>query len=189
MYARQSTAFVTNSGKVSQAALILTKHVFTSATYVRPCACHYVSSRQDFSIKRDFSSTSKRSLRDIFPAPSDNVNIKVTPPAWHHPMQVFQSPLPPLSVPRNVLLTLPQIHRATDARHKSRPSKGPELERLDCAINGPSISNWCGYSNGIQSSNGGSKAEGQLDFLAKSQKLGCFLSHDGEEVACKISLS
>ena len=38
--------------------------------------------------KRHFSATSRAQLKEYFPPPKDTPNIKITGPAWHHPMYV-----------------------------------------------------------------------------------------------------
>ncbi|KAL8808455.1 MAG: hypothetical protein Q9182_000005 [Xanthomendoza sp. 2 TL-2023] len=39
---------------------------------------------------RSFTSTTQQRFKEVFPAPTDAPNIKVTPPAWHHPVYTYE---------------------------------------------------------------------------------------------------
>ncbi|KAL9100043.1 MAG: hypothetical protein Q9163_004536 [Psora crenata] len=93
MYTRSITSALVPAKaatKLSQAAYILNSNASKPARYLEPCTCYCISGRPELSNRRNFVSTSRRSLKEFFPEPHDNVNIKVTPPAWHHPVYTEQ---------------------------------------------------------------------------------------------------
>lgn len=88
MYARPTALACTSQiGTANITRVVLTLAKASSATApAKPCVYETRSPRYPTKDRRNFSSSSRRSLKEFFPAPHDNVNIKVTPPAWHHPV-------------------------------------------------------------------------------------------------------
>ncbi|MCJ1473338.1 Alternative oxidase, mitochondrial precursor [Lambiella insularis] len=74
----------TTTAKLTQAA-----HTFCYGTRPLSLAVHpsitFNVQQKAFPTKRHFTSTSRTQL-DVFPPPANAPNIKVTPPAWHHPV-------------------------------------------------------------------------------------------------------
>ena len=68
-------------------------HLFdTSATpYIKPCADYLLAQRPGLSSRRQFTTTPRTQLQEKkYFAPAKTENIKITPPAWHHPVYTEQ---------------------------------------------------------------------------------------------------
>ena len=88
MYARPTALACTSpigTGNITRVVLTLAKASSATAP-AKPCVYETRALRSPNKDRCHFSSSSRRSLKEFFPAPHDNVNIKVTPPAWHHPV-------------------------------------------------------------------------------------------------------
>ena len=59
-----------------------------TATAVKPCISYSIVQRPGLSSSRPFSTAPRRGLavKEYFPAPSQTEKIRITPPAWHHPI-------------------------------------------------------------------------------------------------------
>jgi ubiquinol oxidase len=57
--------------------------------YIKPCASCLFAQRPGLTASRHFTST-PRVQEKYFPAPAHSENIKITPPAWHHPVYTEQ---------------------------------------------------------------------------------------------------
>ena len=57
-----------------------------SSAYFKPCASYCLAQRPGLSSKRHFSSTPRARIEEKYFPPADTKNIKITRPAWHHPM-------------------------------------------------------------------------------------------------------
>ena len=69
--------------RVSQSMYLLD----TTNTYLKPCASCYSSRRIEHSGDRGFATTPRAKFQEkYFPPPAHSENIKITPPAWHHPV-------------------------------------------------------------------------------------------------------
>jgi hypothetical protein len=99
MYATRAPALRSLASSSTSASL--PKAVYKLATSSTTAASaglrssYFVVKSDNFSSRRNFSSTTRTQLKEYFP-PADAPHIKYTPPAWHHPVYV---PLPnPLSL-------------------------------------------------------------------------------------------
>lgn len=70
------------SGKLSHTVRIIVDGPTTSL--IKPCTARLLQ-RQP-APRRHFSSTAKNQLKEYFPPPANAPNIKLTGPAWHHPV-------------------------------------------------------------------------------------------------------
>ncbi|KAL8740290.1 MAG: hypothetical protein Q9190_006988 [Brigantiaea leucoxantha] len=57
----------------------------TANTALKPCTGSFLI-KPNSVCSRSFGSTSRRPIQEFFPAPEDAPHIKVTPPAWKHPV-------------------------------------------------------------------------------------------------------
>lgn len=71
------------AGSLSRVAQIIIET--PSVSVIRPCAGHVFQQRAGFG-PRQFSSTPPARLKEYFPPPANAPNIKLTGPAWHHPV-------------------------------------------------------------------------------------------------------
>lgn len=92
MYAstRPRATAITNKravAKLSQAIHLLD----TPVTYIKPCASCLLARRPLLTASRQFSTTPRTQFQEnYFPPPDHSENIKITPPAWHHPVYTYQ---------------------------------------------------------------------------------------------------
>lgn len=78
-----STSTWKMAGKFSQT--LQARYDGSTASLIRPCANHFLQTHTIAS-RRPFSTTRRSRLREIFPPPANAPNIKVSGPAWHHPV-------------------------------------------------------------------------------------------------------
>ena len=64
----------------------------TSTTpHIKPCVGCIIAQRPGLSSRRQFTTTPRPRIQEkYFPAPDQTQNIKITPPAWHHPVYTEQ---------------------------------------------------------------------------------------------------
>ena len=89
MYASARPTVTALVQKGSAARLSQVTHILnTSPTvYFNPCAGCSLNQRSGLLSKRQFSTTPHARLQEkYFPPPDKSENIKITPPAWHHPI-------------------------------------------------------------------------------------------------------
>ncbi|KAL8693068.1 MAG: hypothetical protein Q9218_002032 [Villophora microphyllina] len=58
----------------------------SKAACLRSCSATLIVRQHQPSPPRFFTSTAHQRIKEVFPPPPDSPNIKVTPPAWHHPV-------------------------------------------------------------------------------------------------------
>jgi hypothetical protein len=88
MYAtlRPTTVALTTrrtAASISRAAQIIAD--IPSVSVIKPCTSRVLQQPAGFG-HRQFSSTPQTRLKEYFPPPADAPNIKLTGPAWHHPI-------------------------------------------------------------------------------------------------------
>ena len=69
------------AGKLSQTLRVLTD---SPISFSKSCTAHFL--QQHSTSRRQFSSTRRTQLKEYFPPPANAPNIKLTGPAWHHPV-------------------------------------------------------------------------------------------------------
>ncbi len=75
-----------HTAKVSQT---ITTLLDGSNTIPLKMCLSYASSKDlNYTSKRRFTTTPRASIKEFFPPPANAPNIKITPPAWHHPVYV-----------------------------------------------------------------------------------------------------
>ena len=85
--ARPTATILVNKGAAAQLSHALHTFVDTSSSaYFRPCATYCLAQRPGPSSKRHFTTTPRTQFQEKYFPPADTKNIKITPPAWHHPM-------------------------------------------------------------------------------------------------------
>lgn len=89
MYASARPTVTALVHKGSAARLSQVIHILDSSATVsfNPCASCLLTQRSGLLSGRQFSTTPRARLQEkYFPAPDKTENIKITPPAWHHPI-------------------------------------------------------------------------------------------------------
>ena len=83
----KATAVVTKRAAVTLSQAIRSLDV-GAATPIRPCVSCSLVQRPGLSSNRKFTTTarSRQAEKDYFPAPQQTDKIRITPPAWHHPI-------------------------------------------------------------------------------------------------------
>lgn len=69
--------------------LLQTVHAIShgsGAASLKACSASLLVRQPQISPCRFFTSTASRPFKEVFPPPTDAPSIKVTPPAWHHPV-------------------------------------------------------------------------------------------------------
>ena len=89
MYAQARPTATILVNKAAAAQLSQALHTLvdaSSSAYFRPCATYCIAQRPGPSSKRHFTTTPRTQFQEKYFPPADTKNIKITPPAWHHPM-------------------------------------------------------------------------------------------------------
>ncbi|KAI4206536.1 MAG: hypothetical protein LQ346_001026 [Caloplaca aetnensis] len=72
------------AAKLSQSLSILANG--STSTCLRPYSAFILTRQPHASAHRSFTSTPQQRIKEVFGPPQDAPSIKVTPPAWHHPI-------------------------------------------------------------------------------------------------------
>ena len=136
-HARPTATVLVNKGATAQLSYALHSLVDgSSAAYFRPCASYCLVQRPGPPSKRHFTTTPRTQIQERYFPPADTKNIKITPPAWHHPMYVstichwhYQVTL---VSPTNayIRLTPSQLHGTADECCTSSPPREKDLVRF-----------------------------------------------------------
>ena len=85
--ARPRATVLVNKGAAAQLSHAV--HALTdgsSTAYFRPFASYCLVQRPWLPSKRHFTATPRPQIEEKYFPPADTKNIKITRPAWHHPM-------------------------------------------------------------------------------------------------------
>ena len=85
--ARPTATVLVNKGAAAQFSNVVRALVDgSSSASLRPCASYCLVQRPGLPFKRHFASTPRTQIKETYFPPADTNNIKITPPAWNHPM-------------------------------------------------------------------------------------------------------
>lgn len=93
MYApvRPTATFFVNKGAAAQLSTAVHALIDgSSSAYLKPCASYCLVQRPGPPPKRHFTTTPRAQIQEKYFPPADTKNIKITRPAWHHPIYTEQ---------------------------------------------------------------------------------------------------